>query len=94
MGPGRSGRLCRDKNHTHADKWAGLHITSIAIATAAALHFAMYSSVLGVPLYTPRPGSSATPVYNPCHYGINIVNSHFMVGITCVSRCVYTLTGW
>lgn len=48
-------------------KWAGLlHITSIAIATAAALHFAMYSSVLGVPLYTPSPDNSATPVYNPC----------------------------
>ena len=40
-------------------------ITSMAIATAAALHFAIYSSVLGVPRYMPRPGSSTTPVYSP-----------------------------
>ena len=48
--------------------------TSMAIATAAALHFAVYSSVLGVPRYSPIPWMSATPVYNPCrrqyHYDV------------------------
>lgn len=62
------------KQNMPRQKWVGLHVTSIAIATAAALHFAMYSSVLGVPLYTPKPCNSATPVKRPCRYNYNQYN--------------------
>ena len=62
-------------------KWVGLHITSMAIATAAALHLAMYSSVLGVPLYTPSPDNSATPVYSPCQDdSIIIISNQLLYG--------------